>query len=90
MGDETTPAKKTAAKRGPRLPAGSEVRPAPERLRSVHALIVPAADGGILNIEVFTGESAARRELDNRIDVGWRYLALVPGAPWKPFVVTPL
>lgn len=88
MGDATkTPrtAKKTAARRGP-TPA-----PAEERLRKVHLLVIPAPDGnGVLNMEAFTGESAARRELDNRIDAGWRYLALTPGAPFRPIVADPV
>lgn len=86
MGDDTkTPrtTKKAAARRGP-APVRAEVA---ERLRKVHLLVIPAAHGnGVLNMEAFTGESAARRELDNRIDDGWRYLALTPGEPFLPIV----
>jgi hypothetical protein len=75
------PAKKAAAVKAAPAPSAEQEEAAKDR--KVHLLIRRAPDSGaIVAIETFTGELAARRELDGR-DPVWRYLGLRPGAPFE-------
>jgi hypothetical protein len=71
------PAAKKAAAAAPTLTPPAPT-PAPKD-RTVHLLIRrDPQDGPVLEIEPFSGEMAARRELDSR--PAWRYLGLKPGS----------
>lgn len=62
--------------------AAPKVTTPADRPRVMHLLILPSGTtGAFLDFEPFTGEIAARRELDNRPD--WKYVAITPGATYK-------
>lgn len=54
-----------------------------DRPRIMHLLVLPVAgeSNDLADFEPFTGEIAARRELDNR--PGWRYVAITPGTSYR-------
>jgi len=49
--------------------------------RTVHLLVRTGESGAIVELENFTAELAARRELDNR--PSWQYLGVRPGVAWQ-------
>ena len=82
MPDAKTPAAKTTRT----APAKSEAKPpAPsktvDRKRAAHVLGLPGDDGALIEVELFTGELAARRALDERPER--KYLPLIPGQRYR-------
>jgi hypothetical protein len=76
----TTAKKATAVREAPAPPTEQDET---AKDRKVHLLIRrDTTSGAIVAIENFTGELAARRELDGR-DPVWRYLGLRPGTPFE-------
>ena len=60
-------------------PKTESAKPTTERPRPSHALVQREGDK-LIDFEPFTGETAARRALDDAsIDAGWRYVQIEPG-----------
>lgn len=72
--------------RTPKAPRPEPVKADPkttsvDRKRAAHVLGLPGEDGALVEVELFTGELAARRALDERPE--WKYLHLIPGQKYR-------